>query len=111
MKQRDIVIVPFPFSDQSGAKVRPALIVSNDDFNRSSDDVILCAITSSIKAAKYSLLIDQADIEEGNLYDKSSIKVETILKMQKPFVLKTIAVLKKSTFSKVVALIKDLIEE
>jgi len=30
MKQRDILLVPFPFSGQSGIKVRPVVIVSND---------------------------------------------------------------------------------
>ncbi len=39
-----IVLVPFPFTDLSAAKVRPALIVSKGD--TSSRDVIVCFITS-----------------------------------------------------------------
>jgi mRNA interferase MazF len=30
----DIVLVPFPFTDQSGAKKRPAVIVSSAAYNR-----------------------------------------------------------------------------
>jgi mRNA interferase MazF len=41
-----IVLVPFPFTDLSSAKVRPALIVSRDD--RKGDDVSLCFITSKV---------------------------------------------------------------
>jgi mRNA interferase MazF len=43
----DIVLVDFPFSDQTGRKVRPALVVQNDTWNSMLDDTILSLITSS----------------------------------------------------------------
>jgi|SRR5271169_26762 len=42
----EIVLVPFPFTNQAGAKRRPAVVVSSADCNRSSTDVVLMAITS-----------------------------------------------------------------
>lgn len=42
----EVVLVPFPFSNQSGAKKRPALIVSSSDYNRQRPDVIIMAVTS-----------------------------------------------------------------
>ncbi len=110
MKQRDIVLVPFPFSDKSGSKVRPALIVSNDTFNKTSGDIVICAITSNLKQTQYSLIIDQKDIETGELYDTSTIKVESIAKINKSFVLKTVATLKKQAFAKVVTMLNELIK-
>jgi len=98
MKQRNIVLVPFPFSDQSGNKVRPALILSNNEFNNKSEDVVVCGITSNIKNSKYSLTIDQSDIEEGKLYEKSSIKVENLVKMNKKLIMKSFARINKKTF-------------
>ncbi|TET61184.1 MAG: hypothetical protein E3J52_01960 [Promethearchaeota archaeon] len=37
----DVVIVPFPFSDLTKSKRRPALVISN----LKGDDIILCQIT------------------------------------------------------------------
>jgi mRNA interferase MazF len=45
-KQGDAVVVNVPFSDQSGGKPRPALIVSAEGFHRALPDVIICPISS-----------------------------------------------------------------
>ena len=42
-----IVLVDFPYSDQTGSKVRPALVVQSDVWNQTLDDTILALITSS----------------------------------------------------------------
>ncbi|MBI4152066.1 type II toxin-antitoxin system PemK/MazF family toxin [Candidatus Woesearchaeota archaeon] len=46
--QREIVLLPFPYSDLSGKKIRPVIVVSNDKFNSSSKDLIVCAITLNV---------------------------------------------------------------
>jgi len=43
------VLVPFPFTDLTGRKQRPALVVSSVGMH--SEDVILCAITSRCRSA------------------------------------------------------------
>ena len=43
-----IVLTRFPFTDLSGAKRRPALVVSRDNERRS--DLIVCFITSTLRA-------------------------------------------------------------
>jgi len=47
VKRGDIVLVDFPYSDQTGRKVRPALVVQSDVWNQKLDDTILAIITSS----------------------------------------------------------------
>jgi hypothetical protein len=42
----DVVLVPFPFTDQSGTKRRPAVVVSLADYNMSRRDIVIMAITS-----------------------------------------------------------------
>lgn len=45
----DVVLVPFPFTDQSGGKKRPAVIVSSSDYNANRRDLIIMAITSQVR--------------------------------------------------------------
>lgn len=45
----DVVLVPFPFTDQSGAKKRPAVIVSGSAYNAGRRDLVIMAITSQVR--------------------------------------------------------------
>ncbi|MFH1645847.1 MAG: type II toxin-antitoxin system PemK/MazF family toxin [Candidatus Omnitrophota bacterium] len=47
-KCKDVVLVNVMFSDGSGMKKRPALIISSDEYNRSRQEVMIAAITSNI---------------------------------------------------------------
>ena len=42
----DVVLVSFIFSDETGGKQRPALIVSSDVYHKSRQEAIIAAITS-----------------------------------------------------------------
>lgn len=45
----DVVLVPFPFTDQSGTKKRPAVVVSGAGYNTSRRDIVIMAITSQVR--------------------------------------------------------------
>ena len=45
----DVVLVPFPFTDQSGTKKRPAVVVSSHGYNASRRDIVIMAITSQVR--------------------------------------------------------------
>jgi len=45
----DVVLVPFPFTDQSGGKKRPAVVVSSANYNSNRRDLVIMAITSQIR--------------------------------------------------------------
>lgn len=49
-KRGDVVLVPFPFTDLTGVRQRPAVVVSAEWFNDTHADVALAAITSQIPA-------------------------------------------------------------
>ncbi len=109
VRQRDIVLVPFSFSNQRGEKVRPALVVSNDAFNASSEDVVACAVTSALKPGRYTLFVDQSNLEHGQLFKQSAIKAESLVKIEKTLIVKTIAAVNARTYSKVIDLICKLV--
>ena len=44
----DVVLVEFVFSDESGAKLRPALVVSSPAFHGAREEIIVAAITSNV---------------------------------------------------------------
>lgn len=43
----DVVVVPFPFTDQAATRRRPALVLSSAAFNRRHDQVVLAMITTA----------------------------------------------------------------
>ncbi len=110
-RQRDIVIVSFPFSDLSMRKVRPVLILSNDAYNQQSSDIVVCGLTTNLRPAPYSIIIDVTDIEQpGTLRHRSRIKADTIASLEQSLIVKQIARLKLSIFGKIVTEIEDLIK-
>ncbi len=110
-RQRDIVLVPFPFSDLSGQKVRPVLILSNDAYNQRSADVVVCGLTTNLRPTPYSIIVNVTDVEQpGRLRHKSKIKADAIASLEQTILLKRIACLKLSVFKQVVAKIEDLIK-
>jgi len=70
-KQGDIVLIPFPYSDLTSSKQRPAIIVSNKKMDK-FEDIICCLITSN--PTKEGISIKGGDFKKGRLPFKSWIK-------------------------------------
>ncbi len=49
----DVVLVPFPFTDQTARKQRPAVVVSSAQYHRERRDIILLAITSQVSTSRF----------------------------------------------------------
>jgi mRNA interferase MazF len=45
----DIVLVPFPFSDQTTSKRRPAVVISSAAYHAAYMDLIVMAVTSQAR--------------------------------------------------------------
>lgn len=111
IKQRDLLLIPFPFSDQSGKKVRPVIVVSNNKFNEVSDDLIVVGVTSNVFKDNYSIKFDNADLEEGKLLEECCIKVENILKIDKQLIIKKIGKIKKEKFKNIISILNSILNE
>jgi mRNA interferase MazF len=70
----DVVLVPFPFSDLSTTKVRPAIIVSGSLYHATEPDLILVAITSRVTAATDPLDYGLSDWQAAGLRYPSALK-------------------------------------
>src|SRR3989338_8829155 len=66
----DVVVIPFPFSDLSTSKKRPALVLAGLE----GDDLILCQITSEARFDKYSIELKNTEFKQGKLNIKSMIR-------------------------------------
>jgi mRNA interferase MazF len=69
----DIVLVPFPFTDQTAAKKRPADVVSSGAYDRNRPDVILMAVTSQGHALHFGDIAVK-DRQQAGLLKPSVIK-------------------------------------
>jgi len=49
----DVVLVGFVFSDESGKKLRPAVIISSSGYNRARQEVVVAAITSNVRRRRF----------------------------------------------------------
>lgn len=70
----DIVLVPFPFTDQSATKQRPGVVISSSAYNRVRRDVILMAITSQVRGSGAYGEALVRDWQAANLLKPSAIK-------------------------------------
>lgn len=71
----DVVVIPFPFSDLSQSKRRPALVIAPLDGN----DVILCQITSKITKDTYAISIEDTDFTSGGLETVRQYKAKSAI--------------------------------
>jgi mRNA-degrading endonuclease toxin of MazEF toxin-antitoxin module len=51
MKRGDVVIVPFPFQDRPGEKIRPAVVVQSDAENGRLANTVLVMVTGNLSDA------------------------------------------------------------
>lgn len=94
----DVVVIPFPFSDLSHSKRRPALVVAQLEGN----DVILCQITSKTIKDKYAISIDEADFMLGSLKQSGNIRPNRLFTADNHIILYRIGVIKKDKLSQVI---------
>tara|TARA_Y100000310_G_C20515466_1_gene730956 strand:+ start:63 stop:395 length:333 start_codon:yes stop_codon:yes gene_type:complete len=105
-EQRDIVLMPFPYTDLTGAKKRPALIISNNVLN---EDCICCLITS--QQTEQGLPLKKEQFEKGTLPFKSWIKPHRIFTINKGIIDKKLCKVTHALHHEIVKKIKTYVGE
>ncbi len=108
MKTGDIILIPFPFSELTNVKVRPAVLVclTKDNYK----DFVLCAISSSLKLplkGNDMMLIPDA---ENQLKTSSTLKVDRVFTAKKEHVITKIGALNKDDLVQFKEIFRGLID-
>ena len=102
----DVVVIPFPFSDLSQSKRRPALVLAPLE----GDDAILCQITSKNIKDNYSISVDDADFESGGLKQTSNIRPNRLFTADTRIILYRVGIINKAKLNHVINKVVEIIK-
>ena len=94
----DVVVVPFPFSDLSGSKRRPALVLTD----LRGDDIMICQITSHPTDDIFAQALRPEDFVSGSLPVNSFIRPLRIFTADKHNVFRKIGHITSERMNKVI---------
>jgi len=101
----DVVVVPFPFSDLTQAKRRPALVLSALE----GDDLILCQITSQYTRDNYAVPLTDKDFQTGTLKQPSNVRPNRIFTADGHIVLYRVGGLRVERLNEIIQKVIDII--
>lgn len=102
----DVVVVPFPFSDLSQSKRRPALVISILE----GDDAILCQITSRNISDNYAVPVNDVDFRSGGLKQSSNIRPNRLFTADTNIILYQAGSIKKDKLNQVINKVIEIIK-
>jgi len=93
-----VVLVPFPFSDLSQSKLRPAIVLA--DAGR--EDWILCQVTSKPYGDAKAILLEDSGFESGSLRVESYMRPGKLFTAHQSLIVSEAGHLKEATFQKII---------
>ena len=108
MTTGNIILVPFPFSELTNIKVRPAVVISTT--KDKYENVIVSAISSVIpdSISANEIIIESNSV--NNLRVKSVLKVDRIVTIKKESVIAIIGSLSENELNLFKSVFKDLVK-
>lgn len=102
----DVVLVDYPYSDRTGSKVRPCLVVQNDQNNRRLDDTIVVMFSSrtqysSSEPTQLLITANSRDGQQAGLLFDSAVLCENIATVDRSFVRRRIGTVPDATLRNV----------
>ena len=91
----DIVLVPFPFTNQTRHQKRPAVIISTSAYNATKPDVIIIAVTSRVKFSASTGEFSISDWQQAGLLKPSVVK-PVITTIEKGLIIKKLGKLQQA---------------
>ena len=102
MKRGDVVRIDWPYSDRTGSKVRPAVVVQADALNMRLADTMLALVSRTSRAAGVTeVVVDPALEPSYGLRFVSVVSCNNILTVDRAFVMHTLGQLSPITMQKI----------
>ena len=106
VQRGNIVLIDFPYSNHTGSKIRPALVVQANVWNERLDDTILALITSSLQrrtgaSTQYFIDISTVEGRRTNLRFNSIVQCENLVTQDQRLILRRIGSLSDSAMQQV----------
>ena len=102
---RQVILLPFPFSDLSASKLRPALLLAS----AGRGDWVLCQITSNPYADPRAVMLGDDDFAEGSLQRISYARAGKLFTASETLFQRTVGRLTTERHAEVVAVILDML--
>jgi mRNA interferase MazF len=109
-KRGDVILVPFPFTDLSNAKQRPALVLSSNALNAVSEDVLVVAITSQVpaKLTAEDFMISPNHLAACGLPKPSIVRLAKLASLHRQIVVKRIGSMPEPALGEILARVRLL---
>ena len=101
-----IVLVRFPFSDLSGAKLRPAVVLAQ----AGRGDSVLCQITSQPYADASAVVIDAGDMRSGSLNRTSYVRPGKLFTVNQTIITRSVGEIEQEKFVSIISAVIALFE-
>jgi len=109
-KQGEIVLVPFPYSDLSASKRRPALVVSNNFYNGRFTDIVVCVITSNLYKDNFSVELSDNNLQSGILPESSIIICHKLFTIEQSRIIKKFSKVKDDKLKEAISMLHNLFQ-
>ncbi|GFP28558.1 mRNA interferase MazF [Candidatus Hakubella thermalkaliphila] len=103
----DVVVVPFPFSDLTQSRRRPAVVIAELE----GDDLILCQITSRLIKDDYAIPINDNDFETGTLKQHSNVRPNRIFTADSHIVLYRVGNLRHEKLTEIIEKVVEILRQ
>ncbi|MBN2503339.1 MAG: type II toxin-antitoxin system PemK/MazF family toxin [Anaerolineales bacterium] len=102
-----VVLVPFPFSDLSRTKMRPAIVLAESG----RDDWILCQVTSNPYGDEKAIMLVDKDFQSGSLRVTSYARPGKLFTANASLMSETVGTLKRATIKKLIDGVIEIFQE
>lgn len=112
IKRGDILLLSFPFTNLQTRKVRPALVVSSNSFNKKSQDAIFVFITTKEYTGPFNIRIKETDpsFQTTKLKVASTLRISKLMCLEQKLAIRRLGHADKHILNKVEVALKNLFD-